>query len=67
MRKFSIVLKKESLICIFNRDSLVKDFKISSQAHSVEKIYGEFHIKLENKEILINKLQPNTGIIIHEK
>jgi len=64
---FRRVLQKESLICIFNRDSLVKDFKISSQAHSVEKIYGEFDIKLENKEILINKLLPNTGIIIHEK
>ena len=64
---FRRVLQKESLICIFNRDSLVEDFKISSQAHSVEKIYGEFDIKLENKEILITKLLPNTGIIIHEK
>ena len=64
---FRRVLQKESLICIFNRDSLVEDFKISSQAHSVEKIYGEFDIKLENKEILITKLLPNAGIIIHEK
>ena len=64
---FRRVLQKESLICIFNRDSLVEDFKISSQAHSVEKIYGEFDMKLENKEIVITKLLPNTGIIIHEK
>ena len=64
---FRRVLKKESLICIFNRDSLVEDFKISSLAHSVEKIYGDFDFKLENKEILITKLLPNSGIIIHEK
>jgi glycosidase len=64
---FRRVLKDESLICIFNRDSIVENFKISSQAHSVEKIYGNFDFKIENKEISVNKLLPNTGIIIHEK
>ena len=64
---FRRVLKDESLICIFNRDSIIENFKISSQAHSVEKIYGNFDIQIENKEISVNKLLPNMGIIIHEK
>ena len=64
---FKRILQDESLICIVNRDRSTNDINISSNAHSIEIIYGNCEANLEDGSIKITKNAGDIGIIIHEK
>ena len=63
---FRRVLRDKSLLCIFNRSEDQKNIKIPSTAHSIEQIFGNSAIQLDDGNILISELQKNTGLIIFE-
>ena len=63
---FRRALKDKSLLCIFNRSEDQKNIKIPSTAHSIEQIFGNSDIQLDDGNILISELQKNTGLIIFE-
>ena len=63
---FRRALRDKSLLCIFNRSEDQKNIKIPSTAHSIEQIFGNSDIQLDDGNILISELQKNTGLIIFE-
>ena len=63
---FRRALRDKSLLCIFNRSEDQKNIKIPSTAHSIEQIFGNSAIQLDDGNILISELQKNTGLIIFE-
>ena len=64
---FRRILQDESLICIVNRDRSTKDITISTNAHSIDVIYGDCEASLEDGSVKITKNQGDIGTIIHEK
>jgi len=64
---FRRILQDESLICIVNRDRLTKDITISSNAHTIDVLYGNCEANLEDGLVKITKNSGDIGIIIHEK
>ena len=64
---FRRILQDESLICIVNRDRLTKDINISSNAHTIDVLYGNCEANLEDGLVKITKNSGDIGIIIHEK
>ena len=63
---FRRALGDKSLLCIFNRSEDQKNIKIPSTAHSIEQIFGNSDIQLDDGNILVSELQKNTGLIIFE-
>ena len=63
---FRRALRDKSLLCIFNRSEDQKNIKIPSTAHSIEQIFGNSDIQLDDGNILVSELQKNTGLIIFE-
>ena len=64
---FRRILQDESLICVVNRDRLTKDINISSNAHTIDVLYGNCEANLEDGLVKITKNSGDIGIIIHEK
>ena len=64
---FRRILQDESLICVVNRDRLTKDINISSNAHTIDILYGNCEANLEDGFVKITKNSGDIGIIIHEK
>jgi hypothetical protein len=50
-----------------NRDRLTKDINISSNAHTIDVLYGNCEANLEDGLVKITKNSGDIGIIIHEK
>jgi hypothetical protein len=50
-----------------NRDRLTKDITISSNAHTIDVLYGNCEANLEDGLVKITKNSGDIGIIIHEK
>ena len=64
---FRRILQDESLICIVNRDRTTNDISISSNAHSIELIFGDCKANLEDGSVKVTKNAGDIGIILHEK
>ena len=64
---FRRILQDESLICIVNRDRTTNDISISSNAHSIEIVYGDCEANLEDGSVKVTKNAGDIGIILHEK
>ena len=64
---FRRILQDESLICIVNRDRTTNDISISSNAHSIETVYGDCVANLEDGSVKVTKNAGDIGIILHEK
>ena len=63
---FRRVLNDESLLCIVNRDLKNKDIDLSTNAHSVDIVYGDCTIELDSGKLKITDIADNFGLIIKE-
>jgi len=63
---FRRYFESESLICVINRDSLLKEWKIETDSNEIEFIWGHEEAKYKNNEIVIKNLAPYSGVIFKE-
>ena len=63
---FRRYFESESLICVINRDSLLKEWKIETDSNEIEFIWGHEEVKYKNNEIVIKNLAPYSGVIFKE-
>ena len=64
---FRRILQDESLICIVNRDRSTEDINVTSNAHSINVLYGDCEANLEDGSVKVTKNAGDIGLIIHEK
>jgi len=63
---FRRYFESESLICVINRDSLLKEWKIETDSNEIEFIWGHEEVKYKNNEVVIKNLAPYSGVIFKE-
>ena len=63
---FRRYFESDSVICLINRDSLLKEWKIKTESNEIELIWGHEEVKHMNKEIIIKNLPPYSGAIFRE-
>jgi len=56
----------DSVICIINRDSSLKEWKIETDSEDIELIWGHKDIEIKNKKIIIKNLVPYSAAIFKE-